>query len=75
MTGEDLQAILNSPDLDLVVSDSADLSVIRQTLAQRDGKRIPVARTEDLPRMAFVERTISEDTTASGGNASLLAST
>lgn len=70
-----IATVLAHPDLDLVISDAADVSDIRQTLASREGRRVPLARTDDAPRMVHVERTISEDTTASGGNASLLAST
>ena len=47
---------------------------IRKALASRDGVRIPVLPTNiDVPKWLRVERVISEDTTASGGNATLLA--
>jgi RHH-type proline utilization regulon transcriptional repressor/proline dehydrogenase/delta 1-pyrroline-5-carboxylate dehydrogenase len=42
-------------------------------LARRSGLRIPLFCSTDDPVRLSVERVVSEDTTASGGNASLLA--
>lgn len=70
----ELDDLLNNPDIDLVISDKKDISAIRKTLAKRVGKRILVINPFENPEMLFSEKTVSEDTTASGGNASLLAS-
>ncbi len=54
-------------------ADPRDQRAVRQTLAERDG---PIVRlvTEAIDPMAFVhERSICVDTTAAGGNATLLA--
>jgi RHH-type transcriptional regulator, proline utilization regulon repressor / proline dehydrogenase / delta 1-pyrroline-5-carboxylate dehydrogenase len=44
----------------------------RMALARKPGRRIPIIRAGDDPAMLYTERCISEDTTASGGNATLL---
>ncbi len=46
---------------------------IRQALAGRDGRLIPLASRADLAALCRLERHICIDTTAAGGNASLLA--
>ena len=50
------------------------LSQVRRTLANRPGKRVLVIDPARHPELLFGEKVVSEDTTASGGNASLLAS-
>ena len=50
------------------------MSQIRKTLASRPGKRVLVIDPACHPELLFGEKVVSEDTTASGGNASLLAS-
>ena len=52
----------------------SDIATIRQTLASRPGKRVLVINPACHPELLFGEKVVSEDTTASGGNASLLAS-
>ncbi len=62
------------PDLALVASEAsgAELVAIRQALAARAGVRVPcVSVTSGLERFCC-ERVVTIDTTASGGNASLL---
>ena len=59
--------------LDMVVCDQQDLTDLRKTLAARNGARIPVLRSSDAAQLHYIERVVSEDTTASGGNAKLLA--
>ena len=54
-------------------SDSADLKTVRQALASRDGPLIPLITTEDMADRCVLERHVCIDTTAAGGNASLLA--
>ena len=49
------------------------LQAVRIALARRAGPRVPLFRSIDDPVRLCVERVVSEDTTASGGNASLLA--
>ncbi|MEZ5871556.1 MAG: bifunctional proline dehydrogenase/L-glutamate gamma-semialdehyde dehydrogenase PutA [Nitratireductor sp.] len=47
---------------------------LRELVAAKKGRRIPILRAEDAAFMLYAETSISEDTTASGGNASLLSS-
>lgn len=46
----------------------------RKILAEKPGRRIPLIHTTSDLSMLLAERSISEDTTASGGNATLLSS-
>jgi len=48
-------------------------SQIRQALAGRDGPIVPLAGGDDLASYCLLERHVCIDTTAAGGNASLLA--
>ncbi|MGX9854337.1 bifunctional proline dehydrogenase/L-glutamate gamma-semialdehyde dehydrogenase PutA [Limimaricola variabilis] len=50
------------------------LRPVRAALAGREGRRIPLLSEEDTPSRLFLERHVCVDTTAAGGNASLLAS-
>ncbi len=50
-----------------------ELRIIRKALANRAGALIPLINDEDFGDRCFLERHICIDTTASGGNASLLA--
>jgi RHH-type proline utilization regulon transcriptional repressor/proline dehydrogenase/delta 1-pyrroline-5-carboxylate dehydrogenase len=50
-----------------------DLAPLRQALADRDGPIIPLLCEDDLARRLILERHVCIDTTAAGGNASLLA--
>ncbi|KFL31576.1 pyrroline-5-carboxylate dehydrogenase [Devosia riboflavina] len=53
--------------------DDATLSIIRKTLAGRDGPILPIlTSTEDVARLQH-ERHVCIDTTAAGGNATLIA--
>jgi RHH-type proline utilization regulon transcriptional repressor/proline dehydrogenase/delta 1-pyrroline-5-carboxylate dehydrogenase len=62
--------------IDAVVSYAPDaiLSKYRKALSDRDGKLIPLFAEQDLAHRCKLERHICIDTTAAGGNASLLAS-
>lgn len=51
------------------------LTALRKVLAGRDGKLIPLFSEDDLAQRCRLERHICIDTTAAGGNASLLAGT
>ncbi|WP_293577243.1 bifunctional proline dehydrogenase/L-glutamate gamma-semialdehyde dehydrogenase PutA [Phaeobacter sp.] len=51
----------------------ADLRALRQALAERDGALVPLITEEDFGDRCLLERHICVDTTAAGGNASLLA--
>lgn len=53
-------------------SDEADRKAIRQALASREGAIVPLFTTADFARRCLVERHICIDTTAAGGNVSLL---
>jgi RHH-type proline utilization regulon transcriptional repressor/proline dehydrogenase/delta 1-pyrroline-5-carboxylate dehydrogenase len=66
---EDLQGF----DAVVLWSNDEDLSAAKQALAKRNGPIIPLITTEDLQNYCVIERHICIDTTAAGGNASLLA--
>lgn len=60
---------------DLVVhwGNVADQKALRQALAARNGRLIPLVTARDLADRCRLERHVCIDTTAAGGNASLLA--
>lgn len=60
---------------DLVVywGSEAEQRAIRKALADRDGALIPLATESDFGERCVMERHVCVDTTAAGGNASLLA--
>ena len=69
-------ATLVSDDLDAgvdaVMYFGPDVASVRRTLSQRDGAIVPlIASPSDAGRL-FVERHVCIDTTAAGGNASLM---
>ena len=76
-----LSGYLNRDDLarlsgfDAVVlwSDEADLRAARKALAERNGPLIPLIADHDMADRCVIERHVCIDTTASGGNASLMA--
>ena len=75
--GGGLDALLDRDDIVLALidgNDTGELEGIRSKLAKRQGRRVLVIDPEEHPEMLHGEKVISEDTTASGGNASLLAS-
>ncbi|SKA04159.1 L-proline dehydrogenase /delta-1-pyrroline-5-carboxylate dehydrogenase [Oceanospirillum multiglobuliferum] len=63
--------------IDAVASnaDLATLKAYRQVLAQRDGVLLPLLTEPHLPERFIHERHLCVDTTAAGGNASLIAAT
>lgn len=70
---ENILTICTSHELDFMVTDDEDIAELRKALAARAGARIPVLSSCDAAQLHFIERVVSEDTTASGGNAKLLA--
>ena len=50
-----------------------DLRKARQALAQRKGPLLPLISTSEMKQLCVLERHLCIDTTAAGGNASLLA--
>ncbi|MCB1858753.1 MAG: bifunctional proline dehydrogenase/L-glutamate gamma-semialdehyde dehydrogenase PutA [Gammaproteobacteria bacterium] len=66
---------LGESDISLAMydGDSSTKSRYRTILAAREGTRVALVTSEAGSEMLIVERVISTDTTASGGNASLLA--
>ncbi len=60
-------------DLVALWSSAEDLSAARKALATRSGRLIALASGEDLAAKCRMERHVCIDTTAAGGNASLLA--
>jgi RHH-type proline utilization regulon transcriptional repressor/proline dehydrogenase/delta 1-pyrroline-5-carboxylate dehydrogenase len=66
-------ATLTGFDAVALWSDDAALAAARQALATRDGPILPVLCDTDMGTRCRIERHLSVDTTASGGNAALLA--
>ena len=66
---------LATAPVDMVLFDGPrdELRALRRLLAARPGARIPVLAAHDDSLRLCVEQVVSEDTTAAGGNASLLA--
>ena len=66
---------LASAAVDMVLFDGPrdQLRALRRILAARPGVRIPVLAAHDDALRLCIEQVVSEDTTAAGGNASLLA--
>ncbi len=71
----DREALSQLKGVDAVAlwSNQADLKLARQALAKRDGTLIPLIVERDMADRCIIERHVCVDTTASGGNASLLA--
>jgi RHH-type proline utilization regulon transcriptional repressor/proline dehydrogenase/delta 1-pyrroline-5-carboxylate dehydrogenase len=65
---------LDGIDVVALWSDGNDLRAARKALAARQGKILPLVSTLDLATYCRLERHTCIDTTAAGGNASLLAS-
>jgi RHH-type proline utilization regulon transcriptional repressor/proline dehydrogenase/delta 1-pyrroline-5-carboxylate dehydrogenase len=53
-------------------SEPADLKAARQALAARDGPLVPLITAAEMTDRCLIERHVCIDTTAAGGNASLL---
>jgi len=68
-------ALTTTQGFDAVVSsaDKETLRSYRQSLAEREGILMPLICDWDLPERLIVERHLCVDTTAAGGNASLIA--
>jgi RHH-type proline utilization regulon transcriptional repressor/proline dehydrogenase/delta 1-pyrroline-5-carboxylate dehydrogenase len=64
---------LNGFDAVVLWSEEGDCRATRQALAKRSGKLIPLLTEADFSRHCHLERHVCIDTTAAGGNASLLA--
>ncbi|MEM9880033.1 MAG: bifunctional proline dehydrogenase/L-glutamate gamma-semialdehyde dehydrogenase PutA, partial [Pseudomonadota bacterium] len=59
--------------VDGVLCDGAQVDGIANRLAMREGAIVPLLSACDIPQRFYHERTVSVNTTAAGGNASLLA--
>ena len=53
-------------------SDIEDIRAIRIALAKREGALLPLITEQDFDHQCLVERHVCIDTTAAGGNVSLL---
>jgi len=69
----ELLTTLNNIDVVVCWCDDSDAKAIRGALAQREGAIIPFVSHRDLADYCILERHVCIDTTAAGGNASLLA--
>ena len=65
--------ILNGYQLVVLWSNTKDLRITRQALAKRKGALIGLCAEQDFSDRCQIERHVCIDTTAAGGNASLLA--
>lgn len=74
-TSGSMEKLLSDPDIVLVMFDgSKELRTgYRQMLAARQGARIAIVSANTGNEMLTIERVVSTDTTASGGNTTLLA--
>ncbi|MDX1576019.1 MAG: aldehyde dehydrogenase family protein, partial [Kiloniellales bacterium] len=74
-TAGDAEDLARLPELSAVafLGDAAAVARLRVIIAERPGPRLPLIETLDDPERFVTERVISVDTTASGGNATLLA--
>ena len=70
----ELLTALNGFDVVALWSDDNDASLVRRSLSIREGKIIALVSDKSLARACRLERHVCVDTTAAGGNASLLAS-
>jgi RHH-type proline utilization regulon transcriptional repressor/proline dehydrogenase/delta 1-pyrroline-5-carboxylate dehydrogenase len=72
----DPQALATLSGFDAVVAEAPNeaLRPMRRTLADREGAILPLLAESDFARWVVIERHLCIDTTASGGNAALLAS-
>ena len=66
-------SILSGFDAVALWSGIEDLRAARQALAERKGPLLPLISTSDMKQFCVLERHLCIDTTAAGGNASLLA--
>ncbi len=66
-------AQLSGVDAVVCWSEAEDIRDIRKALASRDGPLIPLITEKDFSNHCLVERHVCIDTTAAGGNVSLLA--
>jgi RHH-type proline utilization regulon transcriptional repressor/proline dehydrogenase/delta 1-pyrroline-5-carboxylate dehydrogenase len=71
----DLLTTLSGFDAVALWSNAEDLRITKLALAARDGVIIPLITERDMADRCVIERHVCVDTTASGGNASLLAGT
>ena len=60
-------------EIDGVVADGPISNAIADVLRVREGPILPLLSAFDDPSLFYHERTVTIDTTAAGGNASLLA--
>ena len=68
----DLLSVLTGMDAVVCWSDIEDIRQIRMALAKRDGALIPLITEQEFAHQCLVERHVCIDTTAAGGNVSLL---
>ena len=69
----DALEVLQGVDVVALWSDARDIRDARRALARRTGPLVPLVATRDLASYSLLERHLCVDTTAAGGNATLLA--
>ena len=73
LSDKSLASALENPALNGVVADGKIRALAAALLAERRGAIIPLLSASDEPERFCLERVVTIDTTAAGGNASLLA--
>jgi RHH-type proline utilization regulon transcriptional repressor/proline dehydrogenase/delta 1-pyrroline-5-carboxylate dehydrogenase len=71
--GEDLNAALRRKDLKGVVIDGRRRERVARAIAHRPGEILPILSVDDDPYRFKLERVVTVNTTAAGGNTALLA--
>jgi len=74
LSDDELNAALEDQALRGVIADGKIRETVAHALAHRDGAILPLLSLKDSAARFMVERAVTIDTTAAGGNASLLAS-
>lgn len=70
---DDLATAIETGGVDIALYDGDDFADVRRRIANLPGRRVQLLPSDVAPERLLAERSVSEDTTASGGNASLLA--
>ena len=73
--GQSLTDALSLPDIQGIVADGQVRDMVARHLADRAGTILPLLSAEDEAYRFYLERVVTVNTTAAGGNAALLAST
>ncbi|MEO1554707.1 MAG: hypothetical protein AAFR82_12325, partial [Pseudomonadota bacterium] len=68
-----IDELVSTADIQGVVADGVQRTLAAKALAQRPGALLPLVSAQDPGESFCVEKTVTVNSTASGGNAALLA--